>query len=580
MVRKKPQNRSIRSDFMLLLAVFGGVCGVMLTLGNIYGIRIARRQATDLNRNVIILQCNMIDNQLSYADQYLLTLTSMEESVEAIASPESTDLEYISASLGVLRQLQQGVRQYNTVDATFLYLPEQEVYLTAHADGITYACRSSAKERIVEYLDSGASRSGYFALEAEGGYVIGKALSVGGGYAGFWCTVDTLLSSLQDSRISQIDYVLFASGDLQVLDPAPMFRQPLSLQAQEGGDYVELKGVRYLVSSGRLSRGELSLLALVKEERIRQRFGAFYGILSGMLGALCFFLLLTLLLCRRILRPMEELIQAMNSVRGGDWDVPPPAGGSHKELRLLVSAFQLMMGEIKQLKMDVYEERLQRQRIRRQYYQLQIQPHFFMNSLNMVYQLAQAGDTELVQQMTMHLSRYFRSSLRNKEEEISLSEELTLVEEYLEIQRFRYPCNLEYSIQAEPQALQKKLPPLAVQTFVENAIKYAIDMSQVTRLACTAVLDVRESGPYLVVTVADNGPGFPPKVAEALRRGEAPLDGERKCLGIYNVQQRLSMIYGGAGYVRVGQGPKGGALVEIGVPAGGGAFPKDKGGEE
>lgn len=270
----------------------------------------------------------------------------------------------------------------------------------------------------------------------------------------------------------------------------------------------------------------------------------------------------------------------MNSVRGGDWDVPPPAGGSHKELRLLVSAFQLMMGEIKQLKMDVYEERLQRQRIRRQYYQLQIQPHFFMNSLNMVYQLAQAGDTELVQQMTMHLSRYFRSSLRNKEEEISLSEELTLVEEYLEIQRFRYPCNLEYSIQAEPQALQKKLPPLAVQTFVENAIKYAIDMSQVTRLACTAVLDVRESGPYLVVTVADNGPGFPPKVAEALRRGEAPLDGERKCLGIYNVQQRLSMIYGGAGYVRVGQGPKGGALVEIGVPAGGGAFPKDKGGEE
>lgn len=577
---RKTRNRSIRSDFMLLLAVFGAVCGVMLTLVNLYGVRIARSQAMDLNRNVIILQCNIIDNQLSYADQYLLTLAAMGESIETIGAPESTDLEHIAASLGVMRQLQQGVRQYDNVDATFLYLPEQEVYLSAHADGIPYQRRSSAREQLSAYLSGGARRSGYFALEAEGGYIIGKALSVSGGYAGFWCTVDTLLSSLQDARISQLDYVLFANSGLQVLDPDPIFQQPLELQSQDGGKYVALEGERYLVSSGGLSRGELYLLALVKEERIHQRFRAFYGILSGMLGALCIFLLLTLLLCRRILRPMEELTDTMNSVRGGDWEMGPPASSSYKELRLLVSTFQLMMGEIKQLKMDVYEERLQRQRIRRQYYQLQIQPHFFMNSLNMVYQLAQAGETELVQQMTMHLSRYFRSSLKNKEEEISLSEELTLVEEYLEIQRFRYPYHLECRIRAEPQALQKKLPPLAVQTFVENAIKYAVDMSHVTKITCTAALCTREGREYLRVTVEDNGPGFPPGVARALERGEEPVDSAgRRCLGIYNVQQRLSMIYGDAGSVRVGAAPEGGARVEIEVPASP-QGEKDKGGVE
>jgi sensor histidine kinase YesM len=134
-----------------------------------------------------------------------------------------------------------------------------------------------------------------------------------------------------------------------------------------------------------------------------------------------------------------------------------------------------------------------------------IHPHFLFNALNSVSALIRE-QPELAEQQIERISRFLRFALdRSASRLVPLSEELRIVGDYLEIERTRFGERLRFTIDAQPEALAVEVPPLSVQTLVENSVKYAVAPR---REGGDVRVGASIASGRLQVEVHDDGPGF------------------------------------------------------------------------
>ena len=137
--------------------------------------------------------------------------------------------------------------------------------------------------------------------------------------------------------------------------------------------------------------------------------------------------------------------------------------------------------------------------------QSNLNPHFLFNALNGIATLVREGDVSSASAMIDALSVLLRSTLqRLNTAEISVSEELQLIEQYLRIQRFRFGERLRSTIVAEPDALNALIPTLILQPLVENAVRHGILPRED---GGSLWISIGKEAETLVVSVEDDGPG-------------------------------------------------------------------------
>lgn len=108
----------------------------------------------------------------------------------------------------------------------------------------------------------------------------------------------------------------------------------------------------------------------------------------------------------------------------------------------------------------------------------QLNPHFLFNAINSIKALT-IFDPELARQALTELSQLLRTSLSmGNQQLVSLDMELTLVRDYLFLEKIRYEKRLEYSFDIKPETLSLNVPPMSIQLLVENAIKHGIGKSK------------------------------------------------------------------------------------------------------
>jgi LytS/YehU family sensor histidine kinase len=178
----------------------------------------------------------------------------------------------------------------------------------------------------------------------------------------------------------------------------------------------------------------------------------------------------------------------------------------------------------------------------------QLNPHFLFNTLNAISALAER-DARGVRRMIARLSELLRYTLEEStEQEVALSSELDLLEEYIDLMQIRFQGNLSVTMQIDAETRKALVPNLLLQPIVENAIKHGV--SRTTRAGEIAVKSRRMDG-KLVLTVTDNGPG--------------PMAGEEG-VGLRNTNARLGGMYGPEYRVVLRAGSAGGTEAEIVLP--------------
>jgi signal transduction histidine kinase len=133
-----------------------------------------------------------------------------------------------------------------------------------------------------------------------------------------------------------------------------------------------------------------------------------------------------------------------------------------------------------------------------------VRPHFLFNALNSAIALI-PEDPRRAEDLLERLCALLRSSLDAQARLVTLGEELRVVTDYLEIERVRFGERLAYAIDVPDDLHAFEMPAFAVQTIVENSVKYAVSpRKQGARIEVRA----RRDGTRIAIDITDDGPGF------------------------------------------------------------------------
>ncbi|WP_042224816.1 hybrid sensor histidine kinase/response regulator [Oceanobacillus manasiensis] len=171
--------------------------------------------------------------------------------------------------------------------------------------------------------------------------------------------------------------------------------------------------------------------------------------------------------------------------------------------------------------------------------QAQIKPHFLFNTLNSILYLMEVDEVKM-RYVLDHFIQFIQTSFafKNTDSLVGLKEELTMVHSYIEIEKARFGDRVKVEW-AVDQSINVKLPPLSIQTLVENAINHGILKKAI---GGKIIVQVKKQDDGLTrISISDNGVGMHPEQQAHLANYQPT---ERTGVGIFNTDRRLRQLFG------------------------------------
>lgn len=278
-------------------------------------------------------------------------------------------------------------------------------------------------------------------------------------------------------------------------------------------------------------------------------------------------LVVSIILCtifsKSISNPINNLTQSIKGVEDGDLEVFCEVNiNSNDEISVLSRSFNSMVKEIKVLMNRIYEEEKQKRGAELRVLQSQINPHFLYNTLDNIQWKAYDYDATEIVDMIEALSNFFRISLSNGQEFIALSQEIKHIENYLFIQEKRYEDILNFYIDFDSSLSDISVLKIIIQPIVENAIYHGIK----PKLSSGKIdIIVYKVNGLIYIIVKDDGVGIDRKTLKELNYS-LNLKNENFGYGLYNVNQRLKLVYGSTAGVEIQSKVGVGTTVVIKIP--------------
>ena len=175
---------------------------------------------------------------------------------------------------------------------------------------------------------------------------------------------------------------------------------------------------------------------------------------------------------------------------------------------------------------------LEKQNLEQQleYLRYQINPHFFMNTLNNIHALVDI-DPEKAKDTILELSKMMRFVLyEGNKQGVPLSRELDFIRHYVTLMQLRYTDKVRISMDLPQEVPDRQIPPLILITFIENAFKHGISYQ-------------RESFIEVTVSVEDEMLRFSCRNSKADTPLNSPEGGKKGGVGLENIRRRLNLIY-------------------------------------
>ncbi|HZG84032.1 sensor histidine kinase [Paenibacillus sp.] len=535
-----------------------------------YATGVIHEQVAKSNKNMISLYMGQIDQGLDDVNGYLLSLTMNSNLISLVNTTDHE--EYLYAKQSLSSELSAGVFDNKLMDAMFIYDSKKDQLIDAFTNRTTFSRREAVRNYIrTKLATEGESSSGnhWYAEEIGQDYYIFRVISFQGIAIGAWVSAESLLTPLEFIELGERGTALFAtSGGVPMDKQAFITDHGIRLDRNVENYYFSGDEGGFLVIGASSKAGPFRLVAIIQNSSILEALPflnqVIYFITAGLFILIpCFFIFLRKLL----LTPLQRIMSAMKLIGEGNVNMRmKTVPTTSDEFVVLNQTFNRMMEQIDTLKIKVYEEQINKQKAELQHLQLQINPHFFMNSLNILYNLALVKNFDLIREMTMCLVRYFRYMFRSNLSFVPLADEIQHVRNFLRIQELRFPESLHCQIHV-PQYLKRvPIPPLCIQTFVENAIKHSVTLDERIRLQVKVELDEQGPEPQICIEVKDSGKGFADEILNQLRAGERIVDDQGDHIGIWNVRHRLRLLYQDRAYLGFHNAIPRGAVVEMKLP--------------
>ena len=225
-------------------------------------------------------------------------------------------------------------------------------------------------------------------------------------------------------------------------------------------------------------------------------------------------------------------------------DVPPPIIGEHDILAVLVLIliFGANLGvkgyfrgrEDSKRLVELERENLEQQL---EYLRYQINPHFFMNTLNNIHALVDI-DPEKAKETIVELSKMMRFVLyEGNKQGVPLSRELDFIRHYVTLMQLRYTDRVRITLDLPHEVPDRQIPPLILITFIENAFKHGVSYQRESFIEVKVCMEGDE------LKFSCRNSQSEKSQEEKLRVGDG-TSGMKGGVGLANVRKRLNLLYG------------------------------------
>lgn len=316
---------------------------------------------------------------------------------------------------------------------------------------------------------------------------------------------------------------------------------------ESGRTLSELRrGKEYHVYSVSEEKYGIQLVQIVKQKGMIANM----SIATGMLELLAILLtalaipMLLIYMKRWVVSPLNRLTNAIGRIEQGDLDYRIEEGNQGIEFEQINHSFNRMMEQVQELKIDVYERELEKKNITMRYLSQQIQPHFILNAMNILYSY-EPEEYQLSQKMILCISKYFRYIVNANARFVTLEKEMAHIKNYFEIQKARFP-GLFYSIVEYEEGLSNALiPPLLVQNFAENTIKHSLKIGNKITIFVVGEYLASSGGEKLMrIRMADTGKGIDDEILNEIETFKRTgVHQPHLGVGIENSIERLKYFY-------------------------------------
>lgn len=238
---------------------------------------------------------------------------------------------------------------------------------------------------------------------------------------------------------------------------------------------------------------------------------------------------------------VDKVRQGARSIGEGKLDYRiflPENGRSRDELDEIADSVNQMGEQIHTLIEESYKKEMDRKISELNLLQEQINPHFLYNALSSISVLAMGNGDKAASRAILYLSDFYRITLSKGKQDITIREELNLLESYLKIQRMRFDDSIEVEYELDESLLDVHVVKLTLQPIVENAIHHGRDDdSEVFHI----LIRLFEEQGKTVFEVIDDGCGMDPEKLMELQNSMNHSEGG---YGLRNVNIRIKLQYG------------------------------------
>lgn len=238
---------------------------------------------------------------------------------------------------------------------------------------------------------------------------------------------------------------------------------------------------------------------------------------------------------------VDKVRQGARSIGEGKLDYRiflPENGRGRDELDEIADSVNQMGEKIHTLIEESYKKELDRKISELNLLQEQINPHFLYNALSSISVLAMGNGDKAASRAILYLSDFYRITLSKGKQDITIREELNLLESYLKIQRMRFGDSIEVEYELDESLLDVHVVKLTLQPIVENAIHHGRDDdSEVFHI----LIRLFEEQGKTVFEVIDDGCGMDPEKLMELQNSMNRSEGG---YGLRNVNIRIKLQYG------------------------------------
>ncbi|MCY1153257.1 MAG: histidine kinase [Sphaerochaetaceae bacterium] len=348
------------------------------------------------------------------------------------------------------------------------------------------------------------------------------------------------------SRASHdMDFIIMR-GDKIFFSTNNDIKLPLSLDLSKDTSFIHDKNKYYITSTPPSEKG-WSLKIIIKNSLLTHSIRnlpyllLFIGIISIIL-----IYIIGYFISRRIALGVENLSTGFKKIGYGNLNTELKVI-DHDEIGEMTSLFNIMTKEIRRLITEVKkQEELKTEAMIKQMdfqykaLQTQINPHFLYNSLEIINSKAKIEGVYSISEVVCTLSRLLRVAMDTSEKFVSLADELSYIQDYLEIYRLTHSGETFLDINIDTSLLKVQIPKLILQPIVENALIHGFSSLETER---KIIIDVFSDSNILYIQIEDNGKGMNKEKIETLQENLKSQNETSDNIGLSSVYRRLKILY-------------------------------------